>query len=144
LERHFFFAVLMIFNRMAAGTGSGIALQWTAALFAAPVFAVVVFAGDFSGVSALAVRMPAASIILNYAIVAVSASISHWLIYQSTLRASAADASQAVYARLPVALALDALVFGKLLDRMALAGVALIVAAGIGMRFEQRTAALRV
>jgi drug/metabolite transporter (DMT)-like permease len=139
----FLFAVLMILNRMAAGTGSGIALQWIAAMFAAPVLAIVAFAGNVSGLPALSVHMPAASVVLICAIVAVSASISHWLIFQSTLRASAADASQAVYVQLPVALALDALVFGKLPDTMAFAGVALIVAAGLGMWFEQRNTARR-
>jgi drug/metabolite transporter (DMT)-like permease len=127
------FAVLMMLNRAAAGTGSGFALQWAAAICTLPILGFVAWAGNASGLPQFSIDMPAASVVLKCTIVAGSASLAHWFIYQGTVRATAADASQAVYVQLPVALIIDALIFAHLPDWMAMLGAALIVAAGIGM-----------
>ncbi len=118
----FCFAVTIVLNRIAAGTGDAIALQWAAALAATPVLAVVTLTGDMSAIPGLAVGWPPASVIMKCGIVAVSASLAHWLIYQGTLRTSASDAAQAVYAQLPVALAVDTFIFGNRPDLLAMSG----------------------
>ena len=135
-----FFSTMIILNRMAAGTGKPMALQWAMVAVAAPVVLVGAIAGHFSGEPSLAIAWPDNSVILRCAIVAVSASTAHWLIFQGTMRATAADAAQAVYIQLPVALAIDALVFRHFPDIMALIGAGLIISAGLSMWLYQRKA----
>lgn len=134
----FCFSMMIILNRMAAGTGSAMALQWAMVCVAAPTVLAVAVAGHFSGASALQVAWPDGSVVLRCAIVAVSASTAHWLIFQGTMRTTAADAAQAVYIQLPVALIIDALIFRHFPDETALGGAVLIVAAGLSMWLTQR------
>ncbi len=134
----FFFATLMILNRMAAGTGSTLALQLGMAAVAAPILMLVSAAGHQSGMAPLQIGWPEPSVVLRCAIVAVTASTAHYLIYTATTRATAADVAQAVYVQLPVALIIDAAVFGHLPDVTAIGGSALIIAAGLLMWFNQR------
>ena len=54
------------------------------------------------------------------------------------MRVTAADAAQAVYIQLPVALTIDALVFGHFPDIMAIFGAVLIISAGLSMWLHQR------
>lgn len=133
-----FFSAMIILNRMAAGTGKPMALQWAMVAVAAPVVLVGAMIGHFSGEPSLAVAWPDNSVILRCAIVAASASAAHWLIFQGTMRATAADAAQAVYIQLPVALSIDALVFGHFPDIVALIGATLIICAGLSMWLHQR------
>ena len=133
-----FFSTVIILNRMAAGTGSAMALQWAMVCVAAPTVLVGALIGHFSGVPALTVGWPDGSVILRCAIVAVSASTAHWLIFQGTVRTTAANAAQAVYIQLPVALAIDGLIFRHFPDAMAMAGSLLIIGAGLSMWFYQR------
>ncbi len=133
-----FFSSMMIFNRLAAGTGSPMALQWILAAVAAPILLAVAFAGHLSGIDQFAIDWPHWSVILRCAIVALTASTAHWLIYLGTTRGTAADAAQAVYIQLPVALLIDGLVFRHFPDSLALGGSLLIVCAGLIMWHNQR------
>lgn len=134
----FFMATMMIFNRLAAGSGSPMALQWALALVAAPLLLLVASAAHFSGVEALQVGWPHWSVVLRCAIVAVTASTAHWLIYMGTTKGTAADAAQAAYIQLPVALLIDVVLFRHFPDAMALGGSLLIVCAGVIMWLNQR------
>jgi len=134
------FSAMMIFNRLAAGTGSPMALQWILAATAAPILLLVTFAGHMSGIEQLSVGWPYWSVILRCTIVAITATMAHRLIYLGTTRGTAADAAQAVYIQLPVALLIDALVFQHFPDALALGGAALIVCAGLIMWRNQRAA----
>jgi drug/metabolite transporter (DMT)-like permease len=98
--------------------------------------------GDMSGFEPWQISWPESSVILRCAIVAVSASMAHWLIYLGTTRSTAADAAQAAYVQLPVALLIDALVFRHWPDAMALGGSVLIVSAGLIMWRLQRNAVI--
>lgn len=133
-----FFSSMMIFNRLAAGTGSPMALQWILAAVAAPILLAVAFAGHLSGIDQFAVGWPHWSVVLRCAIVALTASTAQWLIYLGTTRGTAADAAQAVYIQLPVALLIDGLVFRHFPDALALGGSLLIVCAGLIMWQNQR------
>ena len=135
-----FFSAMIILNRLAGGTGKPMALQWAMVVVAAPVVLAGAAIGHFSGEPSLVITWPDNSVVLRCAIVAVTASAAHWLIFQGTMRTTAADAAQAVYIQLPVALAIDALVFGHFPDIMALFGAALIIAAGLSMWLHQRRA----
>jgi drug/metabolite transporter (DMT)-like permease len=134
----FFFASMMILNRLASGTGSPMALQWILATVAAPILILVATAGHMSGLQAFQIGWPDASVVARCAIVAVTASTAHWLIYLGTTRSTAADAAQAVYIQLPVALLIDALLFRHFPDAMALGGSLLIVCAGLLMWLNQK------
>ncbi|MGL6352154.1 MAG: DMT family transporter [Aeromonas sp.] len=136
----FFFSCMIILNRIAAGTGAVMALQWVLVLVAAPVMVLIAILGNMSGQPDFVIHWPDNSVILRCAIVAVTASTAHWLIFQGTVRSSAADAAQAVYIQLPVALIIDALIFRNFPDLMALGGAALIVGAGVSMWWSQRKA----
>jgi drug/metabolite transporter (DMT)-like permease len=132
------FACMIILNRMASGTGSAIALQWILVCTVAPTVLLVAISGHFSGLPEFAVPVPDMTVVLRCAIVAITATTSHWLIFHGTMRSTAADAAQAVYIQLPVALAIDVLIFRHFPDTMALAGAALIICAGLLMWLSQR------
>jgi drug/metabolite transporter (DMT)-like permease len=134
----FFFALMLIFNRMAVGSGSATALQLAIAAVAAPIMILISIGGDVSGIAGLQVGWPEPSVMIRCGIVAITASAAHWLIYTGTTKGSAANVSQAVYVQLPVALVIDALVFGNSPDAMALGGSTLIVFAGLLMWVNQR------
>jgi drug/metabolite transporter (DMT)-like permease len=133
-----FFSSMMIFNRLAAGTGSPMALQWTLATVAAPILVLTAMAGHLSGLDQFSIGWPHWSVFLRCTIVALTASTAHWLIYLGTTRGTAADAAQAVYIQLPVALLIDALIFRHFPDALALGGSILIVCAGLIMWQNQR------
>lgn len=126
-----FFSLMMILNRQVAGTASAVSMQWTMALVASPVLIIAAMIGHFSGMPALAITEPSLDIIIKAAVVAVTASFSHWLIYRATAQSSAASVAPAVYVQLPITLLLDALAFGHVPDLMAIAGAVLIVGAGL-------------
>ena len=134
----FFFSMMMIFNRLAAGTGTPAALQWIIATVAAPVVMTGAIALHLSGEPSFAIIWPDNTVILRCAVVALSASAAHWLIFQGTMRSTAADAAQAMYIQLPVALTIDAFVFRHFPDIIALFGALLIMAAGLSMWLHQR------
>jgi drug/metabolite transporter (DMT)-like permease len=132
------FAIMIILNRMAAGTGRAMGLQWAMVCVAAPLVCLVAVASHFSGTPSLAVGPPEASVVMRCALVAVTASCAHWLIFQGTIRATAAEAGQAVYVQLLVALAIDAALFDHFPDPTAMVGALLIVCAGLSMWLNQR------
>lgn len=125
------FSAFFLLNRHLAGTASAVAMQWSMALVCAPVLTMVAFAGKASGVEALAFSWPDWTIVARCAMVAVSATTCHWLIYLATVRTSAATIAPATYVQLPVALLIDAIVFRHFPDAMAMGGAALIVFAGV-------------
>jgi drug/metabolite transporter (DMT)-like permease len=135
------FSAMIILNRMAAGTGTAMALQWVMVCVAAPIVLMFAVIGHASGAPTLVVTPPNMMVLLGCTIVAVTASTSHWLVFQGTMRSSAADTAQAVYIQLPVALIIDAAIFRHFPDVMALAGSALIIAAGLLMWMGQRAQA---
>ena len=134
----FCFSIMMILNRQAAGTGNAWTLQWIMASVAAIMCTLFAFAGHISDVPALQVQMPPLDIIVRCALVALTATMSHWLIYLGTTRDTAAITAQAVYIQLPVALLIDGIVFAHLPDRSALVGATLIICAGCIIWLNQR------
>lgn len=135
-------ASLMILNRRTAGTGSALAMQYTIALFATPMLLALAVAGHLSGWAPMRVGVPDWTVVVRCALVAMSASVAHLLIYLATLRASAAVVAPTIYVQLLIALALGVLVFGDRPDPVALAGAALIVASGLWLWSGQRPRAV--
>lgn len=131
LAAAFCMSCLFLLNRHMAGRAPSSVLQWSLALFATPILVGVALVGHFSGAPGLAIGWPDWTIVARCAFAAFTATSCHWLIFLGTARASAAAVAPATYAQLPVALALDALLFGNYPDVTALAGGLLIIAAGI-------------
>lgn len=126
-----FFSLMMIANRAVAGQGSSLSMQVFVALTAAPVLTVVAIAGQASGVELLRVTWPDWTVIARCAVVALSASTAHWLIYLGTTRAGAAMVAPMTYVQLLVASVLGWLLFGDRPGLSTLAGAAVIVCAGL-------------
>lgn len=126
-----FFSLMMIANRAVAGQGSSLSMQVFVALTAAPVLTVAAIAGQASGVELLRVTWPDWTVIARCAVVALSASTAHWLIYLGTTRAGAAMVAPMTYVQLLVASVLGWLLFGDRPGLSTLAGAAVIVCAGL-------------
>jgi drug/metabolite transporter (DMT)-like permease len=131
-------ASLMIFNRLANGAASALAMQYMVALVATPVLIGLTLAGHWSGVPSLHVGMPDWTVIARCAAVAVTASVAHLMIYLATARASAAAIAPAIYIQLLMALGLGAFFFRDYPDPVALIGAGMIVASGIYLWSDQR------
>lgn len=124
-------AGLMVLNRMAVGTGSLIVMQFSVSLTTALILVAAALAGHFSGIEALRIAAPDWSVVARCAIVAVSATCAHALIYLATQRASAGDVAPMTYGQLLVAMAIGAAAFGEYPDAAGLAGAVLVIAGGL-------------
>ena len=133
-------AGFMIFNRMAAGDAPLLEMQFLGAAAATPLLLAAATIGHMSGMPALHVPMPDASIILRCLGVALTGTISHFLIFMATTRASAAVIAPMVYVQLFVAAGFGWLWFDDVPDLPAMGGAALIVAGGLYLWHSQRGA----
>lgn len=124
-------ALMMMGNRAVSNAGSPLLMQFLIASVATPFIFAAAVAGHFSGVEALRVGIPDWTIIAKCCVVAVSASVAHWLIYMGTTRASAAEIAPMTYVQLLIALGLGIAVFGDWPDLTSLLGSAIIIGAGL-------------
>ncbi|WP_299326977.1 DMT family transporter [Parasphingopyxis sp.] len=132
------FSFTIVFNRMAAGSGSGLLMQVLISAIATPVMIAAAFIGHVSGVEGLHVDMPDWSVIARCALVAVTASFGHWLVYMATTKASAAETAPMVYVQLLTAVAIGVTFYGDYPDPLAMGGAALIIVAGLWLWNRQR------
>lgn len=131
LASAFAMALVMIGNRMVAGAGTPLLMQFLVASVAAPVIITAAVAGHFSGIPALHVGVPDWTIIARCCVVAITASVGHWLIFMGTMRASAAEIAPMSYVQLLIALVVGILVFGDWPDVTSLLGSGIIIASGL-------------
>lgn len=124
-------AVMMMGNRAVSTYGSPLLMQFLVASIAVPFVIAATVVGHFSGVEALRVDVPDWSIVARCAIVAVTASFAHWLIFMGTTRASAAEIAPMTYVQLLIAMALGIVIFGDWPDPTSLVGSAIIICAGL-------------
>ncbi|WP_338468212.1 DMT family transporter [Novosphingobium sp. ZN18A2] len=124
-------ALLVIGNRKVAGHASALSMQVALAVFAMPFLLVAVLVGHASGLPALHVGTPDWSVVARCALVSVTASVAHGLIYLATTRAGAATIAPMTYAQLVVATLLGWAIFAETPDAIALLGAAIIVGAGL-------------
>ncbi|MFB0613276.1 DMT family transporter [Aurantiacibacter poecillastricola] len=132
-------AVLVTANRAVAGRGSALAMQSYVALFATVILVIAMVIGHASGMAELQVQWPAWHIPARVAIIAVTASTAHWLIYMGTERAGAATVAPMTYGQLIAASVLGYLFFSEVPDLTAMAGAALIILAGLWLWHDGRT-----
>lgn len=131
-------SLMMVFNRMVAQAGSALLMQLLISVIAAPILVFAAVVGHFSGVEALRVPVPDWTIVARCALVAVTASFSHWLIYLATTKASAAVTAPMVYVQLLIAVLIGVFFYADYPDPLAMAGAALIIGAGLWLWNRQR------
>lgn len=124
-------ALLMLANRASAGQGSPLSMQVYMALVAAPVLWLATWVGHRSAVPMLELQLPTATVALRCAIVALTASTAHWLIFHGTTRAGAATVAPMTYIQLIVAVSLGWWWFDDRPDAVSLLGASVIVGAGL-------------
>lgn len=125
------FSAVMIANRAVAGTASPLAMQVFIAGWAVPFIAAAALAGHLSGVPQFHIGRPDWFTVSACAIVAISASVGHWLLFLGTTRASASTIAPMSYVQLLAATFFGFTLFGERPDWIAASGMAMIVAAGI-------------
>jgi drug/metabolite transporter (DMT)-like permease len=134
-------ATVIMLNRQVAGGGSILAMQFLISALATPVLILVAVLGHASGWSLLEIGMPAPSVIARCALVAVTATIAHMLIYRATTEATASEIAPMTYVQLIVAMSLGFALFGDTPDLVALGGAALVISGGLLLWNYQRNRA---
>ena len=131
-------AWLIIFNRKSAGDAPVLVMQFVLALFAAPLLVAAAALLSAVGGQGFRIGAPSAEVVAKCALVALTASTGHLLIYAATVRASAALVSPMTYVQLIAATALGSAWFGDAPDFATFAGAALIIAGGLWLWRSQR------
>ncbi|MEM1051429.1 MAG: DMT family transporter [Pseudomonadota bacterium] len=126
-----FFSLLMILNRKSAGQEIALAAQVFVAATSAVILVLLATVANLSGTEALSFGWPPWDVVLRCAIVALTASTAHWLVYIGTSRAGAAQVAPAIYTQMLVAVSLGWLIFDDVPDAFTILGGAIIIAAGI-------------
>ena len=124
-------ACLMICNRKAAGAASPVAMQFLAAMMAAPMILAAASLLALTDGTQFHVPAPSASVVVKCLVVACTATFAHMLIYMAAVRASAAVVAPMTYVQLLMAAALGWAMFGNAPDLSTLGGAALIIAGGL-------------
>jgi drug/metabolite transporter (DMT)-like permease len=131
-------ATLMVVNRRVAGTASALSMQFLVALFAVPVLIVIALTGHASGLPVFHITMPDWTILARCAVIAVSGTVAHLLIYLATTRASAAVIAPMTYVQLLAATLYGFILFRSVPDAATYAGAALIISGGLYLWHSQR------
>lgn len=126
-----FMALLVIANRASSGQGSPLSMQALMALSAAPILVAAAFLGRWTGMEALAFSWPDATVVLRCALVAITASTAHWLVYLGTTRAGAATIAPMTYVQLLVVSITGFLLFDDIPDLATVIGASIIIGAGL-------------
>lgn len=124
-------SAFLLLNRATARDTTALGAMFWASAWATPACAAAAMIGHASGQEALHIGPLPASVLLRCAIVAVTASVAHSLIFMATMRASAASIVPAGYVQIIMALILGLVVFGDRPDLLALLGTICIIAAGL-------------
>lgn len=124
-------ALLMIGNRAVQGRGTALAMQVNVAIFATVFLLLFTIVGHFSGIPMLHVGQPSWNVVSRSAMIAVTGSSAHALIYMATTRAGAGIIAPMTYVQLLMAGFYGWLLFHEHPDGTALAGAAIIVGAGL-------------
>ena len=127
----FFFGLMVIANRASAGQGSALSMQVFIQIAAMPLLLIAAWTGNLSGVEALRVGTPDWTVIGRCAIVALTASTAHCLVYMATQRAGAATIAPVTYVQMLVATTLGWWWFDDVPDLLTLGGAGAIIGAGL-------------
>jgi drug/metabolite transporter (DMT)-like permease len=133
-------SVFVILNRLTAEHVSPIASQFWVALYAVPIQLVLAVVGHISGQPALVIdSVPEWHVLLRCVLVAATASCAHMLLFMATRHVSAAKMAPTSYVQIIMAMIFGAFLFSDYPDATALAGMALIVVAGLALWYANGT-----
>lgn len=125
-------SMLVIGNRLAAGTGTPLAMQFHVAAPTALALVFFAFLGHASGADFLLVdSWPPIWVWTVCALVACIATTGHWFVYLGTTLAGASSVAPFTYIQIVVAGTISWLVFDQPPDVVALAGIAIIIGSGL-------------
>ena len=139
-----FMSLLVLANRAVARDGSALSMQVFMAGVAAPTLIMAAAAGHFSGEAILSIGVPDWTVIARCALVAVTASTAHWLVFIGTTKAGAATIAPMTYVQILVAASLGWLWFGDVPDIATFAGAGIIIAAGLMLWYAGRPPTLPI
>lgn len=126
-----FFAMVIIGNRFVAGQASGLVMQFVVAAYAAPILLLAAPLLALTGIQRFALFVPDWTVIARCAVVAVTASCAHWLVYIGTTKSGAARVAPMSYVQLLVASVIGWAWFGDHPDVWTMIGAVVIVGAGL-------------
>lgn len=135
-----FFALMVIANRAAAGQGSVLSMQVFIAGCAAPILICAALIGRSSELEMLQFGWPEWHVVARAALVALTASSAHYLVFLATTKAGASTVAPMTYVQLLVAVLLGWWWFGEVPDLVTLAGGLIIVAAGLYLWADAKAA----
>ncbi|MFM6854729.1 MAG: DMT family transporter, partial [Sphingopyxis sp.] len=124
-------ASLLLLNRVSGKNSGPIAAQFWAAFWCTPFCLIAAVAGQWSAIPSLHIIAPSPYVVGACLTIAVTASISHGMLYVATTRASAARIAPATYIQIMVALLLGAVLFHHWPDWISLAGTICVLAGGL-------------
>lgn len=130
-------ACLMILNRRAAGLAPAMVMQMLVAAMAVPVLVVLALGSHFAD-PALALTPPPWSVVARCTLVALTATLGHWMIFRATEFASAASIAPMTYVQLLVATGAGIILFGDLPTWPMVLGSALIISGGLWLWHKHR------
>ena len=131
-------AVTIIANRKVTGRASVLAMQYYMSVTAMLFLLVATSAAHFSGLENFRVGWPHWSVVARCVFIGFTATLAQWLIFMGTVKAGAGTVAPMTYGQLLMAVALGLLFFGEGPDLTALAGAAVIVAAGLFLWWRGR------
>lgn len=131
-------ATMMILNRKAMGEGGALKMQYLISIFALPVLFALTWLTSRGAGGHFTLPMPSTALVAKCAIVSVTASCAHGLLYMATERASAAVIAPMTYVQMIVSILIGYFVYGDMPDLTAMGGAALIIASGLGLWRLQR------
>lgn len=136
----FAMAAILILNRMVSSQRSIFAAQFYIAFWAAIFLSIAAVTGHFLVPVMHIPGAPNWDVILRCAIVAVTATSCHFLLYMATMRTTAAAIAPIVYIQLIIASAISVFIFGDAIDPLALVGGGLILLSGLFLWRSERKA----
>lgn len=136
------FSMMVIGNRLVAGSGSGLQMQFFLAATGGLLLTVETLVAGTFGLGGMVLGWPPLVVILRCALVTMTATTGHWLIYTATTRVGAATIAPMTYLQLLVSVLLGWLMFGERPDWMAALGTAIIIGAGLYLWRTGRARAL--
>ena len=131
-------AVTIIANRKVSGRASVLAMQYYMSVTAMLFLLVATAAAHLSGLENFRMHWPEWSVLARCVFIGMSATLAQWLIFMGTVRAGAGTVAPMTYGQLLMAVALGLVFFGDRPDLTALAGAAVIIAAGLFLWWRGR------
>ena len=124
-------SVYMIGNRLTIGDCSVLAQQFFVSAISATILGGATVMGHVSGYPSLMLTIPPWHVVARCALVAISASTGHWMIFRATMLSGPGTIAPMVYVQILVATAIGWAVFGNPPMPLTLLGIGVIIVSGL-------------